>query len=138
MWNGWKRIVPGDPTDSLLVQLITHRGTDNLVGDQMPPIATLIVDQTDSQKVIDWIAKMPKLPSDAGSESGAPPIRDAGRDATVVDGGGLDGAVDASPVDAGPDVGDATLGDDTGGNGSDGEVDDGNPGDAGSTPATED
>lgn len=141
MWLSWQRIVPGDPTRSLVVQLITHRGTDNLVGDQMPPIATYIVDTTDAQNVIDWIAKMPKLPSDAGTESGAPPIRDAGRDATVVDAGGPDGAVDASPpIDAGPDVGDATLGDDAGGNGSDGEVDDGNLGlDAGSsTPATED
>jgi hypothetical protein len=137
-WLGKPRIVSGDAKNSLLVELITNRGKDNPVGNQMPPIATNIVDTTDSQNVIDWIAKMPKPPSDAGSESGAPPIRDAGRDATVEDGGGPDGTVDASPpVDAGTDAGDATLGDETGGNGSDGEADDANSDAGSSAPATE-
>ena len=80
---------------------------------------------------------MPKLPSDAGSESGTSRVPDAGRDATLGEeggmalDGGLDGAVDATLEDAAPDAES---------NGSDGEPDDGSAGvDAGSnTPATED
>ena len=134
--------MPGDPSHSLLVELITSRGKDNAVGNQMPPIDTNIVDTTDAQNVIDWIARMPKAPSDAGSDSGIPPskVPDAGRDATVGEEGGADAGVDAdaSPsIDAGfdatledatPDAEGDTLGD---------EADDGGVGvDAGSnTPA---
>jgi hypothetical protein len=141
-WLGQPRIVPGDPSHSLLVELITSRGKDNAVGNQMPPIDTNIVDTTDAQNVIDWIARMPKAPSDAGSDSGMPPskVPDAGRDATVGEEGGADAGVgaDASPsIDAGfdatledatPDAEGDTLGD---------EADDGGVGvDAGSsTPA---
>lgn len=66
MWNGQTRIVPGDPTHSLLVQLITSRGTDNAVANQMPPIATSLVDTPDTQNVITWIGKMPPLPTSDG------------------------------------------------------------------------
>jgi hypothetical protein len=67
MWNNQVRIVPGDPTDSLLVQLISNRGTDNPEANQMPPIATSIVDVADTQNVVTWIGKMPPLPmSDGG------------------------------------------------------------------------
>jgi hypothetical protein len=58
-WAGQTRIVPGQPDQSLMVQLISHRGTDNPEHNQMPPIATLMVDQADTQSVVDWIAKMP-------------------------------------------------------------------------------
>lgn len=136
-WLGQTRIEPGDPTHSLLVELISNRGTDNPVANQMPPIATLIVDATDTDSVVDWIAKMPKPPSDAGAEAGT--MHDAGPDATVGEEGGLDAApgneasadagVDATLDDAG-DAADAAMDDD---------ADDGDGGsDAGSSTATED
>jgi hypothetical protein len=66
MWNNQVRIVPGDPTDSLLVQLISNRGTDNPEANQMPPIATSIVDVADTQNVVTWIGKMPPIPTSDG------------------------------------------------------------------------
>jgi hypothetical protein len=62
MWSGQVRIVPGDPTHSLLVELITNRGTDNPAQNQMPPIATYLVDTADTQNVIQWISNMPGAP----------------------------------------------------------------------------
>jgi len=59
MWSGQIRIIPGDPTDSLLYKLITNRGTSNSVNDQMPPIATFIVDAEDTMAVGMWIGAMP-------------------------------------------------------------------------------
>jgi hypothetical protein len=92
-WAGQTRIIPGDPMHSLLVKLITNRGTDNPVANQMPPIASRIVDQPDTQAVIEWITKM------------APPT-----DAGTADGGTTDGeASDAEASDAG--TGDAGTGD---------------------------
>jgi hypothetical protein len=58
MWNSQVRIAPGAPQDSLLVKLITNRGTNNSVNDQMPPIASLLVDGPDTLDVFAWIAKM--------------------------------------------------------------------------------
>ena len=142
-WLGQARIQPGDPSHSLLVELITNRGTNNPVGNQMPPIATNIVDTTDAQNVIDWIAKMPKAPSDAGSDSSVPPskVPDAGGDATVgEEGGGRDAGAEASPPgDAGLDGGvDATL-EDAASDALGDDADDDSGVDAGSgTPATED
>jgi hypothetical protein len=74
MWSGQTRIVPGDAAHSLLVTLITNRGTDNPAANQMPPIATYIVDTPDSQNVIHWINAMP--PVVPGAPEGGPP--DAG------------------------------------------------------------
>jgi hypothetical protein len=71
MWNGQIRIVPGDPSHSLLVKLITNRGTNNPVANQMPPIASFIIDAVDTQKVISWIGKMAGPPQDAGSSDAA-------------------------------------------------------------------
>jgi hypothetical protein len=65
----WTRIVPGDPSHSLLVQLISHRGTNNSAGGQMPPIASLVVDTADVASLVDWVGKMPPA-VDAGSEGG--------------------------------------------------------------------
>jgi hypothetical protein len=84
----WTRIVPGDPTDSLLVQLISNRGTDNVVGGQMPPIASLVVDTADVANVVAWVSKMPGAPgSDAGADGGldASVAPDADTDATDTD-----------------------------------------------------
>ncbi len=138
-WLGQPRVEPGDPTHSLLVELISNRGTDNPVANQMPPIATLIVDSSDTQSVVDWIARMPKPPSDAGAEGGT--THDAGRDATVGEEAGLDAApgneasadagVDATLEDAG-DAGDEVI-DDEGAEDGDGGSDA-----AGSITATED
>jgi hypothetical protein len=53
-WSGSTRIVPGDPANSLLVGLISHRGQ----GMQMPPIATRLVDQADVANVSAWVKSM--------------------------------------------------------------------------------
>jgi hypothetical protein len=57
-WNNQTRIVPGDPNHSLLVKLISTRGTSKPASDQMPPIATLLVDEPGTQSVVAWITKM--------------------------------------------------------------------------------
>jgi hypothetical protein len=78
----WTRIVAGNPGQSLLVQLISNRGTSNPVRGQMPPIATSIVDVVDVANVVDWVGKMPS-PEDAGlvdasiDASDAAPVGDA-------------------------------------------------------------
>lgn len=54
-WSGAVRIVAGSPEQSLLYQLITHRGS----GMQMPPIATNVVDDADDALIEAWIAAMP-------------------------------------------------------------------------------
>jgi hypothetical protein len=90
MWTApvhWTRIVPGDPSDSLLVQLISHRGKNNDAGGQMPPIATDVVDTVDVASVVAWVNAM------AGA--GAPD-------------GGVEAAVGASP-EAGPGAFDAGI-----------------------------
>ncbi len=94
-WNGQTRIVPGDPTHSLLVKLITNRGTDNPVANQMPPIATSLVDTADTAKVIEWIAAMPGA-LDGGTD-GAMPDATPGVDAQA----STDASTDATLVDAG-------------------------------------
>ena len=82
----WTRIVPGDPSHSLLVQLISNRGMNNPVGGQMPPIASVLVDTTDVAKVVDWVSKMPAAPTlDGGSDGG---LDGGSGDATVGDGAG--------------------------------------------------
>jgi hypothetical protein len=101
-WAGQTRIVAGDPTHSLLAKLITSRGTDNPVANQMPPIASLVIDPTDTQNVLDWIAKMPAAPTDAGPDAAPAPDAggpDASDDASpdAADTGTADDADDASP-----------------------------------------
>lgn len=54
-WQGQTRIVPGDPGASLLYHLITNRGQ----GNQMPPIATSIVDPEGVARVGAWIQQLP-------------------------------------------------------------------------------
>ncbi|HEX4403936.1 MAG TPA: hypothetical protein VH560_03860 [Polyangia bacterium] len=66
-FKGKTRIVPKDPTRSLLYQLISHRGT----GVQMPPIATNVVDEADIPLVQAWIDVGPPLapPPDGGTDA---------------------------------------------------------------------
>jgi hypothetical protein len=81
----WTRIVPGDSSHSLLVQLISHRGTNNPVGGQMPPIDSAIVDTDDVAKVLEWINKMPSASTiDAGAEPGVGTNMEGGTDATMI------------------------------------------------------
>jgi hypothetical protein len=144
-WSGQTRIEAGNPTHSLLVELISNRGTDNPVANQMPPIATLLVDPMDTQDVSAWIGSMPKPPQDAGVESGVDAsVIDASRDATVGDADlpdatpGAEASADATIDEAASDAGvDSTLADQ---DGDDGNVEDEDAGvDAGSSmPATED
>ncbi len=136
-WVGQTRIEPGDPAHSLLAELITNRGTDNPVGNQMPPIATLIIDSTDAKTVLDWISQMPALPRDAGGTG-----YDASVDATVGHDAGSDATVgpDARAGDASADVvaSDAEASDASGADasGADGTDEDAAL-DAGSMPAAE-
>jgi hypothetical protein len=83
---GQPRIAPGDPGDSVIVQLISQRGSLQMP----PPPLSRFVDTPDVAAVRAWIAKLPGGP-DAGS--------DAGNDAT---------AGDATAGDA--TAGDATSG----------------------------
>jgi hypothetical protein len=88
----WTRIVPGDPNQSLLVQLISHRGTNNPAKGQMPPIATSIVDTVDVASVVEWVSRIPGVqPIDGGA--------DGGLDATV--GASADAGTEAMIGEAG-------------------------------------
>lgn len=115
-WVGKTRIAAHDPSRSLLYQLISHRGT----GNQMPPIATDVVDLPDVALVEAWIEQLSPLPTDGGTdthhadaatdargEAGSPHHADAGvqdaerSDDRRPDGG--DASVDA-PIDVASDV----------------------------------
>ncbi|MBX3192641.1 MAG: hypothetical protein KF819_36995 [Labilithrix sp.] len=52
-WSGETRIVAGDASSSLLLRLLAQRG-----GEQMPPIATKLVDDAGKSAVEVWIAAM--------------------------------------------------------------------------------
>jgi hypothetical protein len=56
-WDG-VRIIPGDPQESLLYDLISQRGT----GQQMPPIATRIIDEANVARIAEWIRRMAPAP----------------------------------------------------------------------------
>jgi hypothetical protein len=120
-YDGADRIVPGDPAGSLLIQLVSERGPT----DQMPPIASRLVDQPDVTLVEDWIGKMHRAAgpdagagdassdarddatadaSDAGHDSASP---DAGHDSAAIDSGVAPVEASADADDAGADVGDA-------------------------------
>jgi hypothetical protein len=66
-WLGETRIVPGSPERSLLVRLVSSRGTE-----QMPPIGSHLVDQKSVDLVKEWIRRMPAGgPEDGGSTEDA-------------------------------------------------------------------
>ncbi|HVZ73647.1 MAG TPA: hypothetical protein VHJ20_14810 [Polyangia bacterium] len=106
-WRGKTRIVPHDPSHSLLYQLISHRGT----GNQMPPIATSVVDEADVPLVEAWIDELAPLPVDGGTDGstdeaddrdetdgGHGSTKDASHDVGAAEAGGpLDGGGDAGP-----------------------------------------
>lgn len=94
---GQPRIVPGDPSSSVVVQLMSMRGTL-----QMPPIASRFVDTTDVAAVADWIQHLSG--ADAGPEGGG--VQDATvQDASVADTSLQDALVPDASVDAGPSPG---------------------------------
>ena len=113
-FNGQSRIIPGDPTDSILHQLINERGDI-----QMPPIGSAVVDTPDVTVVGDWITALGSLPpedggitDDAGPDAGfdaAPPF-DAGE--FNHDGGGHHSDGGGKPEDAGNDSGGSDAGSD--------------------------
>jgi len=98
--QGMPRIVPGDSAASVIIQLVSERGTL-----QMPPVGSRVVDTTDVATVASWIEHIPVVAGvpDAGVDSGI----DAGTDA----GGSPDASSeDASAPDAGaPDANDSGL-----------------------------
>jgi hypothetical protein len=55
-WRGQKRIVPGSPGNSLLFNLVASRKGNN---DQMPPIASRVVDQQHVDALRAWIQALP-------------------------------------------------------------------------------
>lgn len=55
-WSTQTRIVPGDPDNSLLYHLVSSRGGGK--NDQMPPVATKIIDPMKIGVVHDWIEAM--------------------------------------------------------------------------------
>jgi hypothetical protein len=61
-WQGRIRISAGEPAQSLLFDLITHRGT----GQQMPPIASNVVDEADVPLVEAWITELPHSSGSGG------------------------------------------------------------------------
>lgn len=83
---GRPRIAPGDPSSSVIVELIGQRGDL-----QMPPIATRVSDLANVAVVEEWIRSLDNL--DAGAA-----------DATVGDGGTDDASVDGAVSDAGADA----------------------------------
>jgi hypothetical protein len=65
-WKGQTRITAHDPAHSLLFQLITHRGKSQ----QMPPIASEVVDQADVPLIEAWITQMPAQADGASGAGG--------------------------------------------------------------------
>jgi hypothetical protein len=129
------RILPGDPTNSLIYQLMSYRDPSGMGRGQMPPIATRKIDQASVMLLEKWISALAPAPvqTDAGAATDAGATMDAGAedsgmDATVpvdtgsepVDSGmdagsdaeldaGSDAEIDAGIIDAGADLSDAGI-----------------------------
>ncbi|HEY3819549.1 MAG TPA: hypothetical protein VGL81_20410 [Polyangiaceae bacterium] len=88
---GEPRIVPGDPADSVVYQLMDERGTL-----QMPPIGSVLVDVPDVAVVHAWIQAMGAA-GDGGADTDASGPFDAGDDGSHHHDGG--GEHDAGPAD---------------------------------------
>jgi hypothetical protein len=116
-WHGQTRIVPGSPEQSLLVTLISNRGTNNPASNQMPPIASRVVDRASVEKVVQWIRSMPAPPTPVDAAVPDSPTMDATVDAPEPDAGvDIDaseppdgGADDADPTDSAADAGGSTA-----------------------------
>jgi hypothetical protein len=124
---GQPRITPRDPSDSVVYQLMSERGTL-----QMPPIASLLVDTPDVTVVGDWIAAMAtsggssdagttdasvgrrgpdaSVPVDSGSRGGEPPESGLPEAQTWEPETGAAGEADDASASADGTVEDATLG----------------------------
>jgi hypothetical protein len=106
------RIVPGDPANSLIVQLMSNRDPMGMGRGQMPPIGTSKVDDDGLAIVRKWISLLDAgAPKDAGSSE----VLDAG--ASVVDPGPVDSGMDANiatTMDANTQVVDSATGSDAG------------------------
>ncbi|HKU45078.1 MAG TPA: hypothetical protein VJR89_43260, partial [Polyangiales bacterium] len=78
------RIVPGDPDASSIAYRMGQRGDDELVPDQMPPLATRKVDRNGLAAVRAWIESLQAGVPDAGTpdagerEDASPPAADSG------------------------------------------------------------
>jgi hypothetical protein len=101
---GEPRIVPGDPADSVVYQLMDERGAL-----QMPPIASLIVDVPDVTVVRAWIQALGApadggAPADSGGGEGGGGF--GGDGGHHHDGGDVDAQADGGVApDAAPDGG---------------------------------
>ena len=108
-WRGQSRIAPGEPAHSLLFKLISHRGA----GQQMPPIATSVVDQADIPLVEAWIAEQTPIEGGAGGDDSAGNSGNGGRGGNGGTGGRAQGGSSSGGATTG---GSANGGVDTGGN----------------------
>ncbi|HEX6244137.1 MAG TPA: hypothetical protein VFZ61_24645 [Polyangiales bacterium] len=102
------RIAPGDPDNSYALTLMKHRDPSGQGNGQMPPIASLVVDQEGVAILTKWISRLPGGPSmDAGaSDAGAPDATsDTGSSVDADVDAGMDAGVDAGEIDAGMDAG---------------------------------
>lgn len=89
-WAGETRIVAGSPNESVLYRLLSQRG-----GQQMPPIASKVVDDRGRAAVEAWIAAMPKAAVEPPPDE-PPPV-----DPTPTE----DGGAPADPDSGAPDGG---------------------------------
>jgi hypothetical protein len=102
------RVVPGEPDASAILYRMSQRGDDEIVPDQMPPLATRKVDDKGVAAVRAWIESLAGVQIDDGgmgdAGEGDAGARDAGvADASAPDAGVADaGARDAGVADAGP------------------------------------
>ena len=108
MWTGQTRIVPGDPSHSLLVKLITNRGTDNPVAEPDAPDSDFAgrhgrfadghrVDREDARRAD---GRPPGQRSTRAADAGSSDAGDAGPDATADAAPGADASADALVEDA--------------------------------------
>jgi len=101
------RVVPGDPEQSSIVYRMEQRGDDELVQDQMPPLATRKVDDEGLAAVRAWVASLPP----AAEVPDAGPGDDVGRNADSAserDGGSTPGGLSDAGSAQEPDSGRAT------------------------------
>ncbi|HEX3850164.1 MAG TPA: hypothetical protein VHW01_04310 [Polyangiaceae bacterium] len=101
-WQGQPRILPRDPAHSVLFQLISHRGT----GNQMPPIASSVVDEADIPLVEAWIAELAPTSGGGSGGSGGAANGGGGRNGS----GGKNGGAGRGGADSNGGAGGGTAG----------------------------
>jgi hypothetical protein len=110
------RILPGDPENSLIYQLMSYRDPSGMGRGQMPPLATRKVDDASVAVIEKWIRRLGEgLDAGAGALDAGAGAEDAGSDAAMDAGSsetdaGMDAASEtdtgATQLDAGVDAGD--------------------------------